>query len=171
MRLKGKINDVVKNSKGDVIVSFAIDNYSIRDIIDKTNENEIYSIEIKKWKDKRTLDQNSLLWALISEIDKTINGVATPDSEMSIYISALLKAGAKYTTMVVEKKAEMMLREKFRAVQFLHNYATDDNYGVYRLYYGSSKMTKEEFALLIDAIKQIAYDCGVEMKYWEEVLK
>jgi hypothetical protein len=38
------------------------------------------------------------------------------------------------------------------------------------LYYGSSKMTKEEFALLIDAVKQIAYDCWVEMKYWEEVL-
>ena len=90
MRLKGKVNDVVKNSKGDVIVSFAIDNYSIRDITDNLNENEIYSIEIKKWKDKRTIDQNNLLWKLISDIDKTINGVATPDSEMSIYISALL---------------------------------------------------------------------------------
>ena len=170
MRLKGKVNDVVKNSKGDVIVSFAIDNYSIRDITDKTNENEIYSIEIKKWKDKRTLDQNNFLWKLVSEIDKTINGVATPDSEMSIYISALLKAGAKYTTMVVDKRAEMMLREKFRAVQFLHNFSKDDSYGVYRVYYGSSKMTKEEFALLIDSIKQIAYECGVDMKYWEEVL-
>ena len=170
MRLKTKLNDVVKNGKGDVIVSFVVDNYSIRDITENLNEDETYSIEIKKWKDKRTLDQNSLLWGLINEIDKTINGVATPDSEMSIYISALLKAGAKYTTMVVDKKAEMMLREKFRAIQFLHNFAKDENYGVYRVYYGSSKMTKEEFALLIDAIKQIGYECGVEMKYWEEVL-
>lgn len=171
MRLKGKISDVVRNSKGDVIVSFVVDNYSTRDITDNLKDSDIYSIEVKKWKDKRTIDQNSLLWALISEIDKTINGVATPDSEMSIYISALLKAGAKYTTMVVEKKAEMMLREKFRAVQFLHNYAKDDNYGVYRLYYGSSKMDKEEFALLIDAIKGIGYECGVDMKYWEEVIQ
>lgn len=171
MRLKGKVNDVVKNSRGDIIVSFAVDNYSIRDITDNFNEQETYSIKIEKWKDKRTLDQNSLLWKLISEIDKTINGIATPDSEMSIYISALLKAGAKYTTMVVDKRAELMLREKFRAVQFLHNFAKDDSYGVYRVYYGSSKMTKEEFALLIDSIKQIAYECGVEMKYWEEVLK
>lgn len=170
MRLKGKVNDVVKNSRGDIIVSFAVDNYSIRDITDNFNEQETYSIKIEKWKDKRTLDQNSLLWKLISEIDKTINGIATPDSEMSIYISALLKAGAKYTTMVVDKRAELMLREKFRAVQFLHNFAKDDNYGVYRVYYGSSKMTKEEFALLIDSIKQIAYECGVDMKYWEEVL-
>lgn len=170
MRLKGKVNDVVKNSRGDIIVSFAVDNYSIRDITDNFNEQETYSIKIEKWKDKRTLDQNNLLWKLISEIDKTINGISTPDSEMSIYISALLKAGAKYTTMVVDKRAELMLREKFRAVQFLHNFAKDDSYGVYRVYYGSSKMTKEEFALLIDSIKQIAYECGVDMKYWEEVL-
>lgn len=170
MRLKGKLSDVVKNSKGDVIVSFAIENYTTRDVLDNLKEQETYSIEIKQWKDKRTLDQNSLLWKLISEIDKKINGIATPDSEMSIYISALLKAGAKYTTMVVDKKAEMMLREKFRAVQFLHNFAKDENYGVYRVYYGSSKMTKEEFALLMDAIKQIGYECGVEMKYWEDNL-
>lgn len=170
MRLKGKISDVVRNSKGDVIVSFVVDNYSTRDITDNLKDSDIYSIEVKKWKDKRTIDQNSLMWALISEIDKTINGIATPDSEMAIYISALVKAGAKYTTMVVEKKAEMMLREKFRAVQFLHNYAKDDNYGVYRLYYGSSKMDKEEFALLIDAIKNIGYECGVDMKYWEDNL-
>lgn len=170
MRLKGKLSDVVKNSKGDVIVSFAIENYTTRDILDTLKENNTYSIEVKQWKDKRTIDQNSLLWALISEIDKTINGIATPDSEMSIYISALLKAGAKYTTMVVDKKAEMMLREKFRAVQFLHNFAKDENYGVYRVYYGSSKMTKEEFALLIDAIKQLGYECGLDMKYWEDNL-
>ena len=170
MRLKGKINDVVKNSKGDVIVSFAIENYTTRDILDSLNEKETYSIEIKQWKDKRTIDQNSLLWALISEIDKTINGVATPDSEMAIYISGLLKAGAKYTTMVVDKNAETILREKFRAIQFLHNFAKDDNYGVYRVYYGSSKMTKEEFALLIDAIKQLGYECGIDMKYWEDNL-
>lgn len=170
MRLKGKINDVVKNSKGDVIVSFAIENYTTRDILDNLKENNTYSIEVKQWKDKRTIDQNSLLWALISEIDKTINGIATPDSEMAIYISGLLKAGAKYTTMVVDKKAETMLREKFRAIQFLHNFAKDDSYGVYKVYYGSSKMTKEEFSLLIDAIKQLGYECGLDMKYWEDNL-
>ena len=169
MRLTGELKDIVKSSKGDVIVSFAISNYSQQQLLDKLVEDS-YSITIEKYKDDRTLEQNRLLWKLISIIDETINGVATPDSEMSIYISALLRAGAKYTHLVCEKRMEHELREKFRAVQFLHNYEMDDKYGVYRVYYGSSKMNKEEFALLVDAVKQLGYECGVEMTYWEEML-
>ena len=170
IKLKGKVDDIVKSGKGDVIVSFAISNYSQQQLIDKLVEDN-YSITIEKFKDDRTLEQNRLLWKLISIIDETINGVATPESEMSIYISALLRAGAKYTHVVCEKRIEQELREKFRAVQFVHNYEMDDRYGVYRVYYGSSKMNKEEFALLVDAVKQLGYECGVEMTYWEEMFE
>lgn len=169
LKLTGTLNDIVKSSKGDVVVSFAITNYSQQQLLDKLVEDK-YSIVIEKYKDNRTLEQNRLLWKLISLIDETINGVASPDSEMSIYISALLRAGAKYTHLVCEKRIEQDLREKFRAVQFLHNYELDDKYGVYRVYYGSSKMDKKEFAQLVDAVKQLGYECGVEMSYWEEVL-
>ena len=169
IKLNGTFKDVVKSSKGDVVVSFTISNYSQQQLLDKLVEDK-YSIVVEKYKDKRTLDQNRLLWKLISVIDETINGVASPDSEMSIYISALLRAGAKYTHLVCEKRIEHDLREKFRAVQFLHNYELDDKYGVYRVYYGSSKMDKKEFAQLVDAVKQLGYECGVEMTYWEEVL-
>lgn len=169
MRLIGTFKDVVKDSKGNVAVSFTIDNYSQQQLLNQLKEQK-YSIEVKDYKDNRTLQQNRYMWLLIREIDKTINGVASAESEMSIYISALLKAGAKYDYVCCRKELEDALKEKFRAIQYIKPFDEDKGTNVYRVFYGSSKFDKNEFALLIDAIKQMAYDCGVEMTYWEEVL-
>lgn len=169
MKLIGELRDIVKDSKGDVVVSFAISNYTQQQIIDKLKEDK-YSIEIKKYKDNRTLEQNRLLWKLISVIDETINGQSSPDNEMSIYISALLKAGAKYTYLAAEKRVEDELKSAFRAVQYVKPYNEEKETAIYRVFYGSSKMDKKEFSLLVDAVKQLGYECGVEMSYWEEML-
>lgn len=169
MKLIGELRDIVKDSKGDVVVSFAISNYTQQQIIDKLKEDK-YSIEIKKYKDNRTLEQNRLLWKLISVIDETINGQSSPDNEMSIYISALLKAGAKYEYIVAEQKFEQGLRENFRAVQYVKPFNDEKGTNIYRVFYGSSKMDKKEFSLLVDAVKQLGYECGVDMSYWEEML-
>jgi len=169
MRLIGNFKEVVKNSKGDVIVSFAIENYSQQQLVNQLKEQK-YSLEVKDYHDNRTLEQNRLLWKLISVIDETINEVATPESEMAIYISALLKAGAKYDYICCKSDLEQMLREKFRAIQYIKPYDETKKTNVYRVFYGSSKFDKKEFAQLIDAVKQMGYECGVEMTYWEEVL-
>ena len=169
MRLIGDFKEVVKDGKGNVVVSFTIENYSQQQLLNQLKEQK-YSIEVKDYKDSRTLEQNRLLWKLISLIDETINEVASPESEMSIYISALLKAGAKYDYVCCRSELEEALKEKFRAVQYIKPYDEEKGTSVYRVFYGISKFDKNEFALLIDAIKEMAYECGVEMTYWEEVL-
>lgn len=170
MLLTGTLKEISKDNKGNTNISFTITNYSQQVLAQELKE-EKYSIEVKKYVDRRTIRQNAYLWKLISVIDETINGIATPESEMSIYISALLKAGAKYTVLCCESSLEDELRQKFRAIQYIKPYSENENFNVYRVFYGSSKMDKKEFSLLVDAIKQMGYECGVEMSYWEEVLQ
>ena len=169
MRLIGELKDIVKDSKGNTIVSFAITNYSQQQLLNQLKEDK-YSIEIKKYKDNRTLEQNRLLWKLLSIIDEEINGVSSPDGEMNLYITALLKAGAKFTHIVAETKVEEDLHRNFRAVQYIKPYNEEKETAIYRVFYGSSKMDKKEFALLVEAVKQLGYEAGVEMTYWEAVL-
>lgn len=169
MRLIGNFKEVVRDGKGNVVVSFAIENYSQQQLLNQLKEQK-YSIEVKDYKDNRTLQQNRYMWLLIREIDKTINGVASAESEMSIYISALLKAGAKYDYVSCRPELEDALKRTFRAVQYVKPFNEEKGSNIYRVFYGSSKFDKNEFALLIDAIKQMGYECGVEMTYWEEVL-
>lgn len=169
MKLIGELKDIVKDSKGNTIVSFAITNYSQQQLLNQLKEDK-YSLEIKKYRDNRTLEQNRLLWKLLSIIDEEINGVASPDGEMNLYITALLKAGAKYEYICCKKDIEEALRENFRAVQYVKPYNEEKETAIYRVFYGSSKMDKKEFALLVEAVKQLGYEAGVEMTYWEEVL-
>ena len=169
MKLIGQFKDIVKDSKGNVVVSFTIENYTQQQILQQIKDDK-YSIEVKKYKDSRTLQQNKYLWLLISEIDKSINGVASPESEMSIYISALLKAGAKYTNVAGIGEIEETLKQSFRAVQYVKPFNEEKGTNIYRVFYGSSKFDKNEFALLVDVVKQMGYENGVEMSYWEEVL-
>ena len=169
MKLIGELKDVVKDSKGNTIVSFAITNYSQQQLLNQLKEDK-YSIEIKKYRDNRTLEQNRLLWKLLSVIDEEINGVCSPDGEMALYITALLKAGAKYEYICCKKDIEEALKENFRAVQYIKPYNEEKETAIYRVFYGSSKMDKKEFSLLVEAVKQLGYEAGVEMTYWEEVL-
>ena len=53
--------------------------------------NEEYLIELKKPKDKRTLQQNKYMWKLIHEIAKR-----QMQDDMDIYINALEESNAKY---------------------------------------------------------------------------
>lgn len=169
MRLIGELKDIVKDSKGNTIVSFAITNYSQQQLLNQLKDDK-YSIEIKKYKDNRTLEQNRLLWKLLSIIDEEINGVASPDGEMNLYITALLKAKSKFTYIIAETKVEQDLHRNFRAVQYIKPYNEEKETAIYRVFYGSSKMDKKEFALLVEAVKQLGYEAGVEMTYWEAVL-
>ena len=47
----------------------------------------------------------------------------------------------------------------------------DDGQGVFKCYYGSSKMDTKEMTLLIDTILDMAEEAGVETVYYKELLK
>lgn len=169
MKLVGNYSRNGKNENFETEITFTIrDNYN--HLIKALDKNELYSIKISKAKDRRTEQQNKYMWALIGEIDKARNGDRSND-DYEIYIEALIRAGAKFTHLLVEPQAESMLRENFRAIQLVRVIQVKDKiFNDYKCFYGSSTMDKKEMHDLIETILDMASECGLNIVYWKDVL-
>lgn len=125
-----------------------------------------YALEAIKAKPKRTLEQNALMWALIHDIAEHRNGRANSENEWEVYIEALERAGAKYELITCLPKAETILRETSRAIKLLTSTEIKGKtFNSYKVFYGSSKMNKEEMAKLLDEVIDIAYQEGIDNIY------
>ena len=93
------------------------------------------------------------------------------NAEWDVYIEALERAGAKYEYIACLTAAEDMLRKSFRAIQYVKPFeGGKGEMGVYKCYYGSSKMTMAEMGELIETILDMAAEAGIDTAYWEGVL-
>lgn len=169
MKLVGNYSRIGKNENDETEITFTIGaNYKY--LLAELDKQTLYALNISKAKDKRTEQQNKYLWALIGEIDKARNGDRSND-DFEIYVEALMRAGAKFTHLLVEPEAESLLRDKFRAVQFVRQIKKGNRvFNDYKCFYGSSKMDKKEMADLIDTVLDMASECGLDIVYWKDVL-
>ena len=89
----------------------------------------------------------------------------------SYVCEALVRAGAKYTHLLVEPQAVPMLRERFRAIQLARRIQVGEKiFCDYKCYDGSSKFDTKEMHDLIETILDMASECGLDIVYWKDVL-
>ncbi len=169
MKLIGNYSRVGRNENNETEITLTIrENYKY--LLQDLDKETIYSIDISKARDKRTDKQNKYMWALIGEIDKARNGDRSND-DYDIYIEALVRAGAKYTHLLVEPQAVPMLRERFRAIQLARRIQVGEKvFCDYKCYDGSSKFDTKEMHDLIETILDMASECGLDIVYWKDVL-
>lgn len=114
----------------------------------KIDENEYLKVEIKKVKDKKTLQQNSYMWTLIKQIARKQN-----QDEMEVYCQALQEANAKYTWLKGFPEIKENLLRVFRAVQITRY---EEEHGkqlaIFKCYEGTSKYDKQEMMELLEII-------------------
>lgn len=172
IKIIGKLKEVKTTAEGKELI-FVVENKRHTRMIDSLKD-ESYSISIGDLEKDRTLRQNRYMWALLTEIDRRINGDRGLDPER-IYCQMLREVGAKTDYLVLLTQAEPMLRRMFRAVEYVAPYVNPkdkkNKYGVYRVYWGSSEFNTKEMTLLIDHILDYAERIGIETDYWVEVLK
>lgn len=169
MNLIGKYSRIGKNENNETEITLTIqENY--RYLLQDLNKEETYSIKISKARDKRTEQQNKYMWALIGEIDKARNGDRSND-DFDVYIEALIRAGAKYSHLLVEPEVESMLRDRFRAIQLTRKIEVKGKiFHDYKCFYGSSKFDKKEMHDLIETLLDMASECGLDIVYWRDLL-
>lgn len=81
MEFKGEYQSVTYDYKGSPLITFKIDrNKPLKKLLDLENGEKL-SISIKKANNSRSLRQNSLMWAIISDIDKAYNGYPTENGD------------------------------------------------------------------------------------------
>ncbi len=140
------------------------------DELKKFRPNDLCMVEIKRPKDKRTLEQNSYIWKIIDLIDKKVNGYCS-DKE-SIYCSVLAEAGIKTDYIQTLEQIKPRLEEIYRIVKEIERRPSDKNESVlYRCYIGTSKFTKQEMSDFIEVLITRAYAEGIDVLQYEDVLR
>lgn len=168
MKLIGKYESEYFDRSGNIVISFKVDNPMYFAQIEGIEKDNPLSIEVKKIKSNRTLEQNRYMWALLREISVKIGNES---DEWFYYILALEKTGSKHEYIVCLEEAEEDLKRAFRAVKYVKPFDEEKKTAVYKCFYGSSKMNTKEMGLLIDTILDMAAEAGVGTEYWAEVLR
>lgn len=120
----------------------------------KLDRTKKYLMEVKEPKDKKTLQQNNYMWALINEIAKK-----QYQDEMEVYCQALEEANTKYTWLKGLKETKEDLLKVFRAVKITRY--DEDGFAIFKCFYGTSKMNKKELSQVIDIVKSWAIELGI----------
>ena len=128
------------------------------------------TIEVKEAKAKRSIRQNSLLWALISEIDKAENGRTSEDGEMAIYCNLIKMARIKTLDYVMSEEIYQHTVKQgiFRHIEIMSH---DEYYGTMevRCYIGTSHFDVGEMTDFIAAALDYAMQIGLDLTSYEEL--
>lgn len=118
-------------------------------------------IDIRPVLNKRTLDQNRLMWALLEKLAQAQNG-GTPGGVTAeqCYLDLLGEFGAEVETWRVPVKALPALRNTYRVVQKVE--LLDNGYCMARLGLGSSSFTRQQMHDFIERIFDRLSEAGVD---------
>lgn len=158
MDLYGNYKDLSFDAFGSPRLTLNILRQADVNELQNLNEDEMLKIKITKMKSDRTLKQNNLLWALISDIDKAINGVKSEKGRWDIYTQGIENLGVEYEDVLIPKKSLKMFKRAFRACKVINEY--DDKIHL-RCFIGSSKFTKAQMAELIEYFLDMAINAQV----------
>jgi len=141
------------------------------ELVDGYNLNELgsladcdISIDIKKWRNKRSLTANAYLWVLLDQMAKALN-----TSKDELYIQVLSRYGT-FTHVLVPKKAVEAFKANFRTCVERGERPLKGGVGiVLECYFGSSTYNSLEMAQLLNGVVSEAKELGIETEPQEEI--
>ena len=118
-------------------------------------------IDIKPVRDKRTLDQNRLMWALLNRLALALSGdIPGGVTAEECYLDLLAEFGAEVETWRVPAKALPALRSAYRVVQMVE--LLDNGECIVKVGVGSSNFDRAQMRDFIDRIFDRLYQAGVD---------
>lgn len=156
MKLTGQIDDVAMSLTGKPKLTLVINEKS--DLLcgyDDLKDFEKLSIEIKPYREKRSLNANAYAWKLIGDIADIVRS-----SKDEVYLEMLRKYGQSELISVLShipieqyvKYCDEVGESKLNGKMFKH----------YRVYKGSSEFDTREMSILIDGIVGEAKELGIQ---------
>lgn len=158
MKLKGRLKNLNYSLDGKPQVTFEIERYLDVNKINEIDSEDLLNVNISNARKSRTLDQNNLLWAIISDIDKKINGIPSEVTRWELYVAGIEEAGVEYQDVLIPKKSLKIFTSAFRAYKILDE---KDEQIILRCYVGSSKFDTKQMGDLIDYFIKKATEVGV----------
>ena len=128
----------------------------------KNRKNTDYSLVIKEYREKRSLDANAYCWVLIGKLAKVLRL-----SPLEVYREAIRNIGGNYEVLPVRNEAAAKFREAWesKGLGWICNDIGPSRipgYTNHAAYYGSSSYDTEQMSRLIDNIIQDCKALGIE---------
>ena len=137
----------------------------------KVGKDKQYDIEIKKHRNKRSLDANAYCWVLCDMIAKELSKDGTIVTKDIVYKDAILQIGT-FVPEIWEIKNFERQKEMWeeKGLGFLvEEVAKKNNCVKVHKYYGSSTYNTKEMSLLIEILIELAKSLNLETRPKEEV--
>lgn len=161
----------VTDEENNVIVQLKVSGYnrvSAEMAVSENKQFEEITVEVKKKSSNRSLDQNALLWAMLSEIALHTAGSKEKRVVEQIYCAILEEAQAHYEYILAPKETEDGLRKAFRVIREIGQREVIDPKGnkrkgtLYQCFVGSSKYDTKEMTELIETALNKCAELGID---------
>ncbi len=145
------------------LILYLTDNYqkiepAFEELLDIIRKRKLLSVEIKQYRQKRSLDSNAYLWVLLAKLATLLN-----TDKDSLYIEMLDRYGV-FTHIIVKPEMVDRVKAEWRTVRELGEVTINGKAGVQlQCYFGSSTYNSAEMAKLIDGVVSECKDVGVEV--------
>ena len=142
-----------------------------KEVVEKLKSENKLCIELKKWRQKRSLDANSYCWVLCDKIAKELCKDGTIVTKEDVYKDAILQIGSFEPFIVQEKTYANFKRiwEKQGLGFLVQEVSRKDKCIKVNCYYGSSTYNTKEMSLLIEDLIELAKTLNVETKSQSEI--
>lgn len=155
MKVKGKISNISFSIKGEPILSLEISekNTLLREY-EALKDIETLDIEIKKHRNKRSLNANAYLWKLVNEIGNVLN-----KSKEEVYLIMLKRYGQ---SEIVSILSSINVSGYFKYYEVAGTTMLNDKeFTHYKIYKGSSEYDTKEMSILLNGVVDEAQDLGI----------
>lgn len=165
MEFTGKMLNVSKDWKSDEWnITFSINEPSAMEEIEQIQNCDKLSIKATKYRKKRSLDANALLWACLGELAAALRA-----DKWDIYLKMLKRYG-KYTYICVKPNVVDAMKAQWRECEEIGEVDINGQKAVQLLcYFGSSTYDSREFSILLDGVISEMKDAGIPTPTTQEM--
>lgn len=123
----------------------------------RLDKDTIYDVKITKHREKRSLNANSYLWKLVTEIGNILN-----KSKEEVYLQMLIDYGQSEMVSIL---SEIDVKGYFKYYKLAGtSILNGKEFNHYKIYKGSSEYDTKEMSILLNGVVQEAKNLGIKTK-------
>lgn len=169
MEWTGKMVNVSKDwQTGQFQITFTVNEPSAINEVNNIQSCDKLSISAKKFRQKRSIDANALLWSCLGKI---ANSMTPPVDKWEIYLQMLKRYG-KFTYICVKPNVVDAVKAQWRECEEIGMVNINGQEAVQMLcYFGSSTYNTKEFSTLLDGVISEMKQMNLEVPASEDMRK
>lgn len=126
-------------------------------LIFRLDKDCLYDVKISKHRKKRSLNANSYLWKLVTEIGNILN-----KSKEEVYLQMLIDYGQSEMVSIL---SEIEVKGYFKYYKLAGSSMLNGKiFNHYKIYKGSSEYNTKEMSILLNGVVQEARNLGIKTK-------